>query len=181
MVIEVAKYEDMWQEIKNSAMFTMGKDTGKYPSSEWKKKILLAEHSPIRDGYFILNCYEVPAFVVGHIVRHFNGIEKYVQSLRSDRAEYDKVPDRNTPQNVRLRINFQSFINISRKRLCTCASPETRQFWNLVLETIRPYEPELYSVCRRECVCKGFCPEMKGCGYDKTEAFQRELEEYRKK
>lgn len=181
MRIEVTKYEDMWQEIKNSAMFTMGKDNGKYPSSEWKKRILLAEHSPIRDGYFILNCYEVPSFVIGHIVRHFNGIEKYVQSLRSDRANYDEVPNRNTLQNVRLRINFQAFINISRKRLCACASPETRQFWSLVLETIKPYEPELYSVCHKECVYRGFCPEMNSCKYDQTETFQKELEEYRRK
>ena len=55
MRVEVKWHEDMWQEIKNSAMFTVGKDSGKYPSSEWKKKILLAEHSPVRDGYFILN------------------------------------------------------------------------------------------------------------------------------
>lgn len=182
MRVEVARHEqDIWQEIKNSAMFTMGKSEGKYPSSEWKKRILLAEHSPVRDGYFILNCYEIPSFVIGHIVRHFNGVEKYVQSLRPDRAEYDEVPNRNTLQNVRLRINFQAFINISRKRLCTCASPETRQFWNLVLETIKVYEPELYAVCHRECVYRGFCSEMNCCGYDKTEAFQKELEEYRRK
>ena len=160
MRIEVAKHEDMWQEIKNSAMFTMGKDTGKYPTSEWKKRILLAEHSPIRDGYFILNCYEIPSFVIGHIVRHFNGIEKYVRSLRSDRAEYTEVPNRNTLQNVRLRINFQAFINISRKRLCSCASKETREFWQLLLDTIKSYEPELYSVCVRECIYRGFCSEM---------------------
>ena len=59
MKVEVAKYEDMWQEIKNSAMFTIGKDTGKYPNDAWKKKMLLSEHSPIRDGYFILNCYDI--------------------------------------------------------------------------------------------------------------------------
>ena len=47
MKVEVAKYEDMWQEIKNSAMFTIGKDTGKYPNDVWKKKMLLSEHSPI--------------------------------------------------------------------------------------------------------------------------------------
>lgn len=180
MRIEVAKHEDMWQEIKNSAMFTMGKDTGKYPTSEWKKRILLAEHSPIRDGYFILNCYEIPSFVIGHIVRHFNGIEKYVQSLRSDRAEYTEVPNRNTLQNVRLRINFQAFINISRKRLCSCASKETREFWQLVLDTIKSYEPELYSVCVRECIYRGFCPEMKSCGYNNTETFKQALREYRK-
>lgn len=157
----------------------MGKDSGKYPSSKWKKEILLAEHSPIRDGYFILNCYDIPSFVIGHIVRHFNGIEKYVQSLRSDRVEYVEVPNRNTLQNVRLNINFQAFINISRKRLCMCASKETRDFWNLVLETIKTYEPELYSVCHRECVYRGFCSEMHGCGYDKTDKFQEELREYR--
>lgn len=180
MRIEVVKHDDMWQEIKNSAMFTMGKDTGKYPTSEWKKKILLAEHSPIRDGYFILNCYDIPSFVIGHVVRHFNGIEKYVQSLRSDRAEYTEVPNRNTLQNVRLRINFQAFINISRKRLCSCASKETREFWQLVLDTIKSYEPELYSVCVRECIYRGFCPEMKSCGYNNTETFKQALSEYRK-
>ena len=179
MRIEVAKYEDMWQEIKNSAMFTMGKDTGKYPDSEWKRRILLAEHSPIRNGYFILNCYEVPSFVIGHIVRHFAGVEKFVQSLRSDRADYDEVPNRNTLQNVRLYINFQAFINISRKRLCNCASKETREFWRAVLETIKSYEPELYSVCVRECTYRGYCSEMKSCGYSKTEEFQKELKEYR--
>lgn len=179
MRVEVKWHEDMWQEIKNSAMFTIGKDSGKYPSSEWKENILLAEHSPIRDGYFILNCYEIPSFVIGHIVRHFNGIEKYVQSLRSDRVNYDEIPNRNTLQNVRLTIGFQAFINISRKRLCTCASPETREFWKLVLEAIKPYEPELYSRCRRECVYRGFCPEMKCCGYSKTEEFKKELKEYR--
>lgn len=180
MRIEVVKHDDMWQEIKNSAMFTMGKNTGKYPTSEWKKRILLAEHSPIRDGYFILNCYEIPSFVIGHIVRHFNGIEKYVQSLRSDRAEYAEVPNRNTLQNVRLRINFQAFINISRKRLCSCASKETREFWQLLLDTIKSYEPELYSVCVRECIYRGFCPEMKSCGYNNTETFHQALREYRK-
>lgn len=179
MKVEIARHEDMWKDIKNSAMFTVGKSNGKYPNSEWKRKILLAEHSPIRDGYFILNCYEIPSFVITHIVRHFNGIEKYVQSFRSDRTTYEKVPDRNTLQNVRLRINFQAFINISRKRLCSCASKETREFWNLILETIKPYEPELYSVCVRECVYRGYCSEMKCCGYSKTENFQKELKEYR--
>lgn len=177
--IEVVKYDDMWQEIKNSAMFTIGKFTGKYPDAKWKKEILLAEHSPIRDGYFILNCYDIPSFVIGHIVRHFNGIEKYVQSFRSDRVNYDKIPNRNTLQNVRLRINFQAFINISRKRLCSCASKETKEFWKLILEAIKPYEPELYSVCQKECIYRGFCSEIHSCGYDKTDIFKKELEEYR--
>lgn len=181
MRVEVVKYEDMWQEIKNSAMFTIGKDTGKYPNDAWKKKMLLSEHSPIRDGYFILNCYDIPSFVIGHIVRHFNGIEKYVQSLREDRADWDEVPNRNTLQNVRLRINYQAFINISRRRLCSCASKETREFWKLILDSIGEYEPILKSVCVRECVYRGFCPEQKkDCKYVESEAFKKEVEEYRR-
>ena len=176
--LKVYKHEDNWQLIKDAAMFTTGKSSGRYPTAVWKRKILLAEHSPIREGYFILECYDIPSFVIGHIVRHFNGIEKYVQSLRSDRADYDEIPNRNTPQNVLLHINFQAFINISRKRLCSCASKETREFWHMVLEAIRPYEPELYSVCVKECVYRGCCPEMKSCGFAGTEQFQIERNRY---
>ena len=32
----------------------------------------------------------------------------------------------------------------------------------------------------KECIYRGFCPEMQSCGYDKTEQFKKELEEYRK-
>lgn len=180
MEVQVYEHRDMWQTIKDSAMFTIGKNGGRYPSPEWKKNILLAEHSPIRDGYFILNCYGIPSFAIGHIVRHFNGIEKYVQSFRSDRNTYNEIPNRNTPQNVRLRINFQAFINISRKRLCSCASRETREFWQLILDAIKPYEPELYSVCIRECVYRGWCPEIRSCGYCNTNEFKKEVNNYRK-
>ena len=179
MKVEVYKHEDNWQLIKDAAMFTTGKSSGRYPTSEWKRRILLAEHSPIREGYFILDCYGVPSFAIGHIVRHFNGIEKYVQSLRNDRADYDEIPIRNTPQNVMLHINFQAFINISRKRLCACASKETREFWHQVLEAIKPYEPELYSVSVKECVYRGQCPEMRSCGYAETEMFRTKVEKYR--
>lgn len=178
MKVEVYKHEDNWQIIKDAAMFTIGKLKGKYPSSEWKRRVLLAEHSPIREGYFVLRCYDVPSFVIGHIVRHYNGIEKYVQTLRSDRCMYEEVPNRNTPQNIMLHINFQAIINISRKRLCTCASKETREFWHQVLDAIKPYEPELYSVCVKECVYRGFCPEMKSCGFTGLEQFTIERNRY---
>lgn len=31
----------------------------------------------------------------------------------------------------------------------------------------------------RECIYRGFCPEMFSCGYHKTEEYQKELKEYR--
>lgn len=160
MRVEVKWHEDMWQEIKNDAMFTIHKDSGKYPDSKWKKDILMSEHSPIRTGRLIINCYNVPSFVIGHIVRHNVGFTPFVSSLRSDRTEYDKVPDRNTPNSIRFDGNFQSFINITRKRECNSASMETRKFWDMVLLAVKEFEPELYSRCVRECIYRGGCPEF---------------------
>lgn len=179
MRVEVKWHEDMWQEIKDSALFTIHKENGKYPSSKWKKEILLAEHSPIRNGRIIVNLYDVPSFVIGHFVRHNQGFIPFVASLRSDRKQYDKIPDRNTPNNLRFDGNFQAFINISRKRLCSCASPETREVWKLVKNEITKIEPELALCMVPECVYRGFCPEMNSCHHDKTEQYQNELEKYR--
>ena len=111
-------HEDMWQEIKDSALFTIHKSKGKYPNSEWKRKILMAEHSPIRNGRIIIELYDVPSYVIGHLVRHNVGFTPFVSSLRADRTEYEdgKVPDRNTPNNLRFdkiissNIFFQFFI-----------------------------------------------------------------------
>lgn len=182
MRVEIKNYKDNWQEIKDAALFTIHKDNGKYPTSEWKKKILLAEHSPIRLGRFLVTLYDTPSFVIGHLVRHHVDFTPFVSSLRSDRTKYvdNKVPDRNTPNNVRFDMNFQTAMNISRKRLCNCASKETREAWQLVKDEITKVEPELASCMVKECVYRGFCPEMFSCGYDKTEAFKKEVEEYRR-
>lgn len=158
-------HNDMWQEIKDDALFTIHKTNGKYPTSEWKKDILLAEHSPIRSGHLIIECYDVPSFVIGHLVRHNLGFTPFVATLRKDLYDLDFVPDRNTPNNVRFDGNFQSFINISRKRLCYKAAKETVEFWNMVLSKIIEIEPELVFACVPECIYRGGCPEKKSCGY----------------
>ena len=48
MGIDIFKHEDNWQDVKDSTMNTIGKTTGSYPTSEWKRKLILSEHSPIR-------------------------------------------------------------------------------------------------------------------------------------
>ena len=52
MQIDLFKHEDNWQDIKDSAMNTINKTTGKYPDSEWKRRLILSEHSPIRRMHF---------------------------------------------------------------------------------------------------------------------------------
>ena len=48
MKITLRNYKDNWQDVKNATMNTIGKDKGAYPSSDWKRRLLLSEHSPIR-------------------------------------------------------------------------------------------------------------------------------------
>lgn len=163
MKVVVKWHQDMWQEIKDDALFTIHKTNGRYPNEEWKKKILKAEHSPIRSGRLIIECYDVESYIIGHLVRHNIGFIPFVSSLRPDRADYDEIPNRNTPNNVRFDGNFQSFINISRKRYCNCASEGTRKFWHEVMKAVKEFESELYWVCVPECIYRCGCPEMYPC------------------
>ena len=77
--------------------------------------------------------------------------------------------------------NAQAIINISRKRLCSCASKETREAWKQVLEVLKEVDPILVEKCVPECIYRGFCPEFdKCCGYCNTKEYQEQLEKYRK-
>ena len=180
MNIDIFKHEDNWQDVKDSTMNTIGKTTGAYPSSTWKKQLILSEHSPIRRIKFYWRWADLKYWVSVHFTRHSLGISHWVKTQRTDRTGIDR---NDIPQgalvNHACEANAQALINISRKRLCSCASPETREAWQKVKDEVAKCEPELASCMVRECVYRGFCPEMFGCGYDKTEAFKKELEEYR--
>ena len=115
MRVEIKWAEDMWQQVKDATMTTVGKDKGGYPNHDWKLKLLMAEHSPIRLGFVILKIYDAPQFVHGHLVRHSNGVVPFVSSLRSDRNNYNEVPDRNTLQSATYYFNFQALINVAKK------------------------------------------------------------------
>lgn len=182
LTVKIIDYQDPWQEIKNSALWTIGKKSTKYPTAQWKTDILAAEHSPIRQGQLLIEIENCPQFVIGHLVRHHVGVTPFVQSLRSDRATYDEVPNRYTLQNVRFWINYQAVIDISKKRLCQCASFETRYVWQKILDAIAEYEPELVELCVPTCVYRGFCPEKfeRNCKYSCTEAYISRVIRYRK-
>lgn len=172
-----------WRDIADAARTTVHKEAGEgEPVPLWKKKILLAEHSPIRKLVFNFKWSNLMSWVSVHLVRHKIGIEHFVSTQRSDRTGIDrnKLPQ-DSLINHEISINAQAIITISRKRLCSCASKETREAWQLFLNSFKEKEPELYSVCVKECLYRGFCPEMKSCGYiDTIEAIEK-LKEYRKK
>lgn len=181
MRVEFLETLGSWQNVKNSARTTVGKDKDECdPSPEWKRKILLAEHSPIRQISIRAVWTGLKSWVSVHFVRHKFGIEHFVQSQRTDRTG---IPRDELPQgslvNHEILVNQQAIIYISRKRLCNLASLETRMAWRDFLKSIEKDHPELVSVCVSDCVYRGWCYEMKSCGYVRTESYQKQLNRYR--
>jgi hypothetical protein len=180
MDIELKSTFGTWRDIADVANTTVHKEGGqKEPSSIWKRKILKAEHSPIRLMSIRWKWTSIPYWVSVHFTRHKIGIEHWVRSQREDKT---KVPRSSLPQDALVEheciANFQAIINISRKRLCRRASPETQTAWRALLASVEKDNPELFSVCVPECIYRGFCPEMQSCGYSMTEDFAQELCKY---
>ena len=178
-----------WKRVLNAARRTIGKEPlDKEPSNSWKAKILLAEHSPIRLLEYEWTWKNIQQWVTTHLVRHHEGCEKFIHSQRGDRRaileEYNVNSRDELPQgalnDMDMTANAQALINISRKRLCSCASRETREAWQQVKAKIAEKEPILASKMVPECLDRGFCPEwINSCGYSRTEKFRKDLEEYR--
>ena len=50
MKTEILSIKGSWSEVLSDCRSTVGKPPlGKDPSTDWKRRILIAEHSPIRD------------------------------------------------------------------------------------------------------------------------------------
>lgn len=173
-----------WIRVVNAARRTVGKPPIDHePSNTFKRKILLAEHSPIRLLEYDFTWEDIKQWVTVHIVRHHEGCEKFVHSQREDKRDLG-IPRDELPQgslnDMDMTCNAQAFINISRKRLCSKASKETRGAWKLVIEFLKEKDPILAEKCVPECVYRGFCPEDPCCGYCNTENYQTALKEYRR-
>ena len=149
-------------------MTTISKEAGdKEPSQEWKRKLLLCEHSPIRRGSISWKYDEIPYCISTHFVRHHEGVEKWVGTSRADRTNIKDRSQRTQMDTVPMEMeaNIQALINISRKRLCNSADPLTIKYWKATLEAIKEYDEDIYWACVPECVRCGGCPEYRSCGY----------------
>ena len=180
MKIEITKVTS-WTDVLNAARFTQRKEprSGE-PSVAWKKKIIKAEHSPLRCLMFNIDFYDIPNYVSVHLVRHIHA-QPFVSTSRPDidgkqipREEQKKID----PVNMRLFLNAQEIINISKVRLCNKAEKETRKIWSQVVEELRKIEPELAAACVPNCLYRGFCPEIKSCGIADGELFPQHVNDY---
>lgn len=87
--------------------------------------------------------------------------------------------DRYTPVNLGLLLNAQSIIDMSKLRICLQASPETRIVFAEFKRKIAEIDPELACMMVRKCVYRGgLCGEPMCCGFNSTEAFKKEFEDY---
>lgn len=157
----ITDFQVNWQKIKSACMTTISKKAGdKEPSTEWKRKLLLCEHSPIRRGIISWKWEEIPYAMSTHFARHHQGCEKFIGTERSDRTGIPRE-ERNqmNPVPMEMDANIQSIINISKKRLCTCADITTRQYWQSVIDAIEQYDKDVAWACVPEGIYRGGCPE----------------------
>ena len=183
-VIVKAVMATPWRRALNAARRTVGKKPlDREPSDNWKSLMLLAEHSPIRLVEYDISFEKIRQWVTVHLVRHWLGFIPFVHTQREDRRHLDCSRDE-LPQgslnDMDVSANAQALINVSRKRLCSKASPETRSAWIRTLNAIKKIDPVMASKMVPNCVYRGFCPEPETCGYAYTEKFKKDLEEYRK-
>lgn len=156
----IVKVKGDWKEILDDCRFTVNKKhIDKEPSDDFKKSILIAEHTPIRDFIIKWEWLSIPHWVTVHWGRH--KFEKFVGTQRTDRTGVDrtKLPQ-DEPQNMRGEANVQHLIDSMRRRLCSRASKETRDCaYSLKIEIHDTVDENIANVLVPNCIYRCGCPE----------------------
>lgn len=169
---KILKIKGDWEEVVNDCRFTANKyDLGHDPSDDFKKRILIAEHSPIRVRIFKWE-WTLPHWVGVHWVRHT--WECFVSTQRTDRTGVDrnKLPQ-DTPQGFRGEANTQHLIDTMRKRLCFKASKETRECAVSLKKEITEVDKFTGDVLVPNCIYRCGCPEHKKTDENRCRFFEK--------
>lgn len=167
-MVELIKYPSeqdlIW--VKRCTLNTVGKDSTKAPTEDWIKRLVEAEHSPIRELWFGIKM-TIPYWVSVHFVRHHIGVNHYVQTQRDDRTN-GNVSRNDKPQGEMvthiMSINAQELINMAHKRLCRQASKETREVMQAIVKEVTTASPYMKDVLVPLCKYRnGKCTEMFSC------------------
>lgn len=167
-VTEIIKVDADWVDVKNKCRNTVNKEySDKLATTDFKKKVLISEHSPIRIVKIEWRWKSIKSWIATHFARHWLGWDKWISTQREDRTgvDRDKAPQ-DAPVNYDGSSNAQACINVGRYRLCVgCAHEQTRYCMEDLKDSIHPYEPELSDVMVPNCIYRGGCPEFHECGY----------------
>ena len=170
--------EDMWREVRNLARGTVGKGEIDSPVSDhFKAKMLVSEHSPIRELRFHVYMHGIPTYVAQQFSRHRIAlqnpgefrymdevvnpmdVEHYCKTQRSDRTGETRGAQ-DAPIDYQFTANAQGFIDMSKKRLCMAASAEARAAWLEVRKGLIEVEPLLGRLLVPSCMYRRDCPEF---------------------
>lgn len=170
--VEVLKHptEDDWVLCKKCTLVTVGKDSDKVPTEEWKKKLLRARHSPIRTLEFIFRLTGIQSWVATHLARHVHATP-FIKTQRNDRQDaYNRnEAPQSTPIDMCWLINAEELMVVANKRLCGQASPETRLVVRAICDAVIKTNPEFAEFLVPMCYWKnGKCDEFNCCGYNKA-------------
>ena len=132
-----------------------------------KRRILIAEHSPIRRISVSWIWEGVKSWIATHWSRH--KWECFISTQRTDRTgtPRDKLPQ-DAPVIFEGEANVQALIDTMRKRLCCQADRETRAYASDLKATLHIKQPEISDVLVPNCVYRCGCPELESCDLFKT-------------
>lgn len=153
-----------WQDVVDDCRSSVSKPPlGHDPSVEFKKNILIAEHSPIRSVEIRWKWIGIKSWIATHYARHM--WYKIISTQRTDRTgePRDSKPQ-DTPVIFTGRANAQNLIDTMRKRLCGQADDETRAYAEGLKDAIHGIQPELADVLVPSCVYRCGCTELTTCG-----------------
>ena len=171
-----------WKDVLNAARFTQRKPLlDKEPSDKFKRNIIRAEHSPLRCLMFFIDMYDIPYYVAMHFRTHKLVHAPFVSTSRPDIDGNQKPREEQKKTdlvNMRLMLDAQEIIAISKVRLCNKAEVETRNAWRCVVANLAKIEPILAAACQPSCVYRRVCPEIECCGFYNTVTYNKVLDEY---
>lgn len=167
MNVKIIKYPTVedWLLVKQCTLVTVGKETETPPTEKFKRDLLRARHSPIRELKFVFLLTDLPYWVSVHLCRHIHA-QPYVKTQRNDRqSQYDRnSAPQNSPVSMMWSMSGEELITIANKRLCNLASKETREVVRMicdkVIEVCPEFKDELVPMCVRN---GGVCYEMFSC------------------
>lgn len=168
MKTKIIKVKGDWIEVLNDCRSTVSKGFRDVePTNKFKKDILIAEHSPIRDIIFKWKWEAIKSWITVHWVRH--KWECFVSTQRTDRTgvNRDKLPQ-SALVDFTGEANIQSLIDTMRKRLCFKASEETREYAEDLKMAITKEDKIIGDVLVPNCIYRGGCPEIGTCGLWET-------------
>ena len=116
MKTEITKIKGDWEEVVSDCRATVGKPPlGHEPSTEFKRKILIAEHSTIRDISVKWIWKGIKSWIATHWSRH--KWECFIRTQRSDRTgiDRDKLPQ-DAP------VDFVGEANVQAQILTPCGN-----------------------------------------------------------